>query len=231
VPNLERTAPRPARRVPKDSSTLIIVDRSGPVPRILMGRRRPDLTFLPNKFVFPGGRVDPADGSAPSADELAINEIESLLLGMRGRPSRHRARALAIAALRETLEETGIAIGEPPTPTTAFQPRLSAISYFARAVTPPGRPRRYDARFFMCDATTISAQGHPTDGELSGVDWFSLDAMRNLELPNITRLIVEDIAHAVLTPPLAKPFTIPFYYYRHGRTRRDQLCLATLRAP
>jgi 8-oxo-dGTP pyrophosphatase MutT (NUDIX family) len=217
--------PSPAHRhlVPRDSATLVIVDRSLREPRMLMGRRRADLAFLPNKFVFPGGRVDPTDGSAPSADDLAHQQIESLLIGMRGRPSHRRARALAMAALRETLEETGLAIGTPPAAGQPFLPRLGTVHYFARAITPPGRPRRYDTRFFMVDAKAIAAQGLTSDGELSGLDWFTVDGMRALDLAGITRRIVEDVAAAIECANLDPGGPIPFYFQRRGVTCREQL--------
>src|SRR6478672_6329668 len=46
---------------PRDSATLILIDRSGPVPKVLLGRRHERHRFLPGKFVFPGGRIEPAD--------------------------------------------------------------------------------------------------------------------------------------------------------------------------
>src|SRR5207302_2898469 len=46
---------------PKDAATLILVDRSGRVPKVLLGKRHHGHKFMPGKFVFPGGRVDPAD--------------------------------------------------------------------------------------------------------------------------------------------------------------------------
>ena len=73
---------------------------------------------------------------------------------------RRIARALALAAIRETFEETGLAIGVPdhgapgkPPPgawsrfaATGVTPALDAIDFLAGAITPPGRPRRFDAR-------------------------------------------------------------------------------------
>ena len=47
-------------RPPRDAATLILLDRSGPIPKVLMGRRHHGHVFLPGRFVFPGGAVDPA---------------------------------------------------------------------------------------------------------------------------------------------------------------------------
>jgi 8-oxo-dGTP pyrophosphatase MutT (NUDIX family) len=198
---------RPRRLVPKDAATLVLVDRAAPEPRILLGRRRADLAFLAGKFVFPGGRVDTADKSHPSSDELHAVTAGQLLTGMRGRKSIARARALAIAAIRETREETGLALGDPA------KPRLSALSFLARAITPPGASRRYDTRFFMADAGRLPEVPLGGDGELLDLAWFTLDQARALDLPGITRLIMDDIATTLA--PHAGVVPIPFYFVRH----------------
>jgi 8-oxo-dGTP pyrophosphatase MutT (NUDIX family) len=217
---------KPTRVRPRDAATLVIIDRSGSAPRILMGRRRADLAFMPNKFVFPGGRVDARDGIAPSLDELHAREIEKLMLGMLGRPSLRRARALAIAAVRETLEETGIMIGSCDAGAEGarnFYPQLTGLTYFARAITPPGRSRRYDTRFFTVDARAIAAQGHPCDDELSGVDWFTLERVGALDLPGITRRIISDVSHLINQRADDPARHVPFYHMRFGKLRRDEL--------
>src|SRR5215475_12174075 len=99
----------PYRR-PRDASTLILVDRSGKVPQVLLGRRHDRHVFMPGKFVFPGGRVDPSDEHMPVARELDRHaEIRLLQRFPQGSPV--RARALALAAIRETCEETGLLLG------------------------------------------------------------------------------------------------------------------------
>ena len=93
---------------PRDAATLVLVDMASGVPKVLMGRRRAGQVFMPSKVVFPGGRVDEADKLVRSGDALAPSETEKLLLEMKGHPSEVRARAMALAAVRETFEETGI---------------------------------------------------------------------------------------------------------------------------
>ncbi len=211
---------------PRDAATLVIVDRSGPAPRILMGRRRADLAFMPNKFVFPGGRVDASDSRAPSVDELPTHEIDKLMLAMLGRPSRRRARGLAFAAVRETLEETGIMIGRQQSVSNGlltFLPQLTPLTFFARAITPPGRTRRYDTRFFSVDAGAISAQGHPRDDELSALDWYTLEQARALDLPGITRRVVSDVTVMIDQVASARRVGLPFYHMRYGTLRCDDL--------
>lgn len=221
---------RPLR--PRDAATLVVVDRSSGEPRILMGRRRPDQVFLPNKFVFPGGRVDRADLTAPSVDELATDEVARLLYDMKGKPSAARVRALALAAVRETFEETGIVLGRRETSprrsrsgswsafhATGCLPAIAPLTFFARAITPPGRSRRYDTRFFAVDASEIAMRATPLDQELSSIDWFTVDEIRRLDLPNITRAVVEDLADLLLADaPIAgqRASAVPYYSFTNG---------------
>lgn len=227
--------PRPQQRArplrPRDAATLVVVDRSGGEPRILMGRRRPDQVFLPDKYVFPGGRVDRADLTAPSADELATDEVTRLLYDMKGRPSAARVRSLALAAVRETFEETGIVLGRQETSprrcragswsafhATGCLPAIAPLTFLARAITPPGRSRRYDTRFFAVDASEIAMRAAPLDQELSGIGWFTIDEIRGLDLPNITRAVVEDLADRLGAPLLAgqRATAVPYYCFTNG---------------
>ena len=101
--------PSPAARAlrPRDAATLIMLRGNGSGTKVLMGKRHAGHKFLPNKFVFPGGRVDFADCRHPPASDLHPKVADKLLTKMRGRPSAGRARGLAMAAVRETFEETG----------------------------------------------------------------------------------------------------------------------------
>lgn len=218
---------------PRDAATLVLIDHSSGEPRILMGRRRADQIFLPNKFVFPGGRVDRADARAPSLTELNPVCLAKLQLDVRGDASPNRPRALALAAIRETYEETGVLVGTrqasdqvaSPGPWQTFLahgvvPSLSALTFFARAITPPGRARRYDTRFFFADARAIAHRIDLTDGELSGIDWFSIDEARSLDVPGITRAVIEDLSDRLGASPSAEDAPVPFYFYRDGKFER-----------
>ncbi len=92
----------------RDASTLILLDRSGPQPKILLGRRHAGHVFMPDRLVFPGGRVDPDDHRIKLAAPLP-HSIEQRLVACAGTVG--RARALAVAAIRELYEETGLCIG------------------------------------------------------------------------------------------------------------------------
>jgi len=233
---------------PKDAATLVIVDWSKPDPAILMGRRHMDQVFLPGHYVFPGGRVEAADRTTPLASELSPVQVESLMLEMRGRPSRARATALAVAAVRETYEETGfliagafeggqrLSIGTSeawvPALSNGVAPALRELVYFARAITPPGRPRRYDTRFFAISRSAVTSEGSMGgDGELEDLAFRTLAEARGLKLPSITRLVLEDInrlADAGFTrpdgpPPVPETYEIPFYFQSNGSFQRALL--------
>src|ERR1700759_4406722 len=152
---------------PKDAATLILVDRSGAVPKVLVGRRHDKVVFQPGMIVFPGGRVDKSDHRIPVAASIP-KELEADLL--RGRPkiTASRAKSLAIAAIREACEETGLCLGKKssgaapklegawkPFTEAGLLPDPSGLFLIARAITPPGRVRRFDTRFFTADASTI----------------------------------------------------------------------------
>lgn len=230
----------------RDAATLIIVDDSGTVPRVLMGRRRADQVFLPNVFVFPGGRCDTQDEAAPSADELAPAEAELLRLQLDGSrlPASH-GRALALAAVRETFEETGYVAGtarqgalkpasEVSVALGSWQrylalgviPKLSTLKFFLRAVTPPARPRRYDTRFFMVNARDIALRTQALDEELSDVGWYGLDDLQMLDVPRITRAVIGELEIAFKTGLApAQSRVVPFYLEQNNVMRRAELSL------
>ncbi len=227
---------------PRDSATLIIVDTTAGEPRILMGKRRMDQVFMPGKYVFPGGRVDETDAGVESADELSEEDHAKLLIDMLDQPSPHRARAIALAAIRETYEESGLVIGAPGKPTRTvssvvwdsffglgFVPSLSCLRFFARAETPPGRPRRYDSRFFYVDVSAVAHRGEALDEELSSLDWFTFEEMRALDLPAITRVVLEDLIDRLELDgrghEAGGPIAVPFYSHREGTSRRRLLTL------
>jgi 8-oxo-dGTP pyrophosphatase MutT (NUDIX family) len=230
---LRDVTPRKALR-PRDAATLIIVDTAGGEPRVLLGRRRDDLAFMPGRYVFPGGRVDPADRHVEVEHDLAPGNIEKLMVDMKGSRSPARARALALAAVRETFEEAGLLIGLPGGPASppkaeawqrffahGFRPSLAHLTFFARAITPPGRPRRYDTRFF-CVAAEAVVHKVAADGELSDLEWHSIEQARTLDLPNITRVVLEDLGERIAAGALHKcDMAVPFYHRRNGNFHRD----------
>ncbi|PXA86610.1 NUDIX hydrolase, partial [Caulobacter sp. D4A] len=103
---------------PRHAATVIVVRDDGPAPRVLMGRRNRGHAFMASKWVFPGGRVDRGDFDAPSASELSPEVAERLARHPRHASPARLARALALAAVRETFEETGLLLAKaaPPRP-------------------------------------------------------------------------------------------------------------------
>jgi 8-oxo-dGTP pyrophosphatase MutT (NUDIX family) len=220
---------------PRDAATLIIVDDTSGEPRVLLGRRRADMVFMPGRYVFPGGRVDRADRLIEAGSDLHRDDLLKLMVAMKGTPSEARARALGLAAIRETFEEAGFIIGAPisaagPAKTPAWQdffatgyrPALDRLTFFARAITPPGRPRRFDTRFFCVPADAIAHKITIKDGELSDLEWHSIAQARGLQLPNITRVILEDLGERIAACALhTSEVPVPFYHRRNGTFRRD----------
>lgn len=212
------------------AATLIVVDRNGPEPRILMGRRRPDAVFLPDKFVFPGGRLEASDGDLETTGALAEHDVGCLMRGVRHADLERGVRAFVTAAIRETFEETGylVAVDGPAVDAEAapdwaglvgagVRPDLRQLRYAARAITPPGRPRRYDTRFFIAEASAVSAIVPRTDGELSEIGWFGLDRISAHDLPSITRMVLADLKDGLAR---GQDREIPFYFWRSGAFRR-----------
>ena len=150
---LKHPAKKKATIKPRDAATLVLVRFDGPLPRILMGQRHEGHAFMPNKYVFPGGRCEAADGRLPVVSEGEPVTLQKLKLRMGAKPSHRKARGVLVAALRETFEETGLLAGRA---TANDAPDLTGLIYFARAITPPGRSRRFDSRFFVADAGIVS---------------------------------------------------------------------------
>lgn len=192
-----RVSPRP-----KDAATLILLRRDASHPRVLLGKRSGRHAFMPDKYVFPGGRVDPQDGRAPSLTELLPETEAKLKIKCRRSP-----RAFALTAIRETFEETGLIVGEAreiggarPVGWHEYYdlgaaPCLKALSFFGRAVTPPYRPKRFDARFFFGFAEDLLIDERaPRDGaELSDLQWVTLKDAISLDLPSVTRFMLGEI--------------------------------------
>jgi 8-oxo-dGTP pyrophosphatase MutT (NUDIX family) len=195
---------------PRDAATLILVDDSESGPKLLMGQRHMNHRFMPGKFVFPGGRVEPKDYAAPESFPLSASITARLLRWSKGGPHPGRARALVNAALRETREETGLVVGANDEGAPA-----SRLTFLARAITPPGRPRRFDTRFFVLPATMIAERTEVVDGEFSAISWLSLAEAREANLPLITRVILDELEERLLSGTLAdQEVRAPFYFKR-----------------
>ncbi len=222
---------------PRDSATLILIDRGENVPKVLLGRRHERHRFLPGKFVFPGGRVERSDRLMPVATPLHGSDVERLMRQVK-RPSAAKAAAYALAAIRETYEETGLMLGAKTSdaiaaPDGAWQafaqagviPDLSRIHFVARAITPPRRPRRFDSRFFVAE---ISAVAHRAEGffgpdsELVEIVWMPITEARRLDIPAITAVALEELQERIATG-MSHGHPVPFYRMLNKRFVRETL--------
>ena len=223
---------------PKDAATLILVDRSGTIPKVLVGKRHDKVVFMPGKFVFPGGRVDKADHRVPVAASIP-RELEQNLLQGSPKISASRAKSLTVAAIREACEETGLCLGrsiEGAAPKldgawkhfsdAGLLPDPSGLYLIARAITPPGRSKRFDTRFFTADASAIThrIEGviHP-DAELVELVWVELGSKPLADLHPMTRNVLGELERRLATGPLRHDAEVPFYHFYAGKMHRDRL--------
>ncbi|HEY0328908.1 MAG TPA: NUDIX hydrolase [Rhodopseudomonas sp.] len=222
---------------PKDAATLMLVDRTARIPKVLVGRRNANVVFMPGKFVFPGGRVDKTDYRIPVAAPIPA-ELEANLL--QGRPliSRARARALAVCAIREACEETGLCLGRKsdaaasldgpwaPFAAAGLLPDPSGLFLIARAITPPGRVRRFDTRFFTADASRIAhrIEGviHP-GAELIELVWLEIGAKPLAGLHQMTRNVLGELQRRLACGPLRHDAHVPFFHVARGKMQVDVL--------
>jgi 8-oxo-dGTP pyrophosphatase MutT (NUDIX family) len=186
---------RPA--LPYDAGSLVLVRRSPEGPEVLLGRRAGKHRFLPNVYAFPGGRVDSSDRL-----DLSIKSLENI---------NSKLHPTAVAAVRETWEETGILLGS----VTAgqLQPDLSGLHFLCRAITPAESPIRFHARFFLRDVTgmPLTLGG---SGELLDLAFRPLEAALRLPLADITEFVLGMVGE--LGPDLV-PQRAAFWHYRRGK--------------
>ncbi len=188
----------------RDAATLILVRRTAGGASVLMGQRGTGAAFMPNKYVFPGGAVDPVDSTVPLGSPLDAGTAASLARDSDG-PA---PEALAAAAIRELWEEAGLLLGTPgpwPDPpkgwrgfaATGHLPAGGALSFVFRAITPPGRTRRFDARFFLAEAEALIGDADDfsrAEDELEHLHWVPLAEARRLDLPFVTEVVLAEVA-------------------------------------
>jgi 8-oxo-dGTP pyrophosphatase MutT (NUDIX family) len=210
------TAPIATARVrPRDAASLVLIDTSGGEPRVLMGKRHAKMRFVPDAFVFPGGKLDPDDLKARPATPL------SPAAGFGA-----RTQALAMAAIRETFEETGLILAGPGDvgadsgPSWAhFQrlglaPRLDTLNCLARAITPASSPIRFHARFFAAPAGDLRGT-LAGSGELEELGWYSIGQALKLPVIDVTEFVLREVlaGHAAN----GTRSRIPLFSYRNDR--------------
>jgi 8-oxo-dGTP pyrophosphatase MutT (NUDIX family) len=213
---------QPAGRAIRDAATLVLLRTDGDVPRVLMGQRGVSAVFMPEKFVFPGGAVDLGDmGLLPDRpdDAETCARLETTT-------SPEIALALPYTAVRELWEETGVLLARPgrlpdgqhvPDAWAGFLrmdllPDVRELRLIFRAVTPPGRPRRFDARFFLVEAGEAGLDSEDfagADGELNLLRWIPIPEARRLPLPFITEIVLSELEARLAAP--SKRWRVPFF--------------------
>jgi 8-oxo-dGTP pyrophosphatase MutT (NUDIX family) len=188
---------RPA--APRDAASLVLVRRGQAGPEVLLGRRARGHRFLPNVYAFPGGRVDLSDRSEIPLKPLNIQNKENM-------------QPLAVAAVRETWEETGILLGAL-SEDGRLRADLSGLRYLCRAITPAESPIRFHARFFLQDVTGLPL-GLAGSGELLDLGFRPLAAALQLPLADITEFVLRLVGQ--LGPDLT-PERAAFWRYRRGK--------------
>lgn len=214
----------------RDASTLLIVRHDLDRPQVLMGQRAENSVFMPGSVVFPGGAVEPSDKTIRFEHPLKKECRARLML----ETQTVTPEELVGAAIRELWEETGLFLAqptsskEPPIVTSqdAAPPEQSefhrtlhekgfvldarALTFFFRAITPPGHTRRFDARFFLADAGSLWGDIEDfsaSDLELNGLGWLGIDDARKRNIPLVTDMVLAELkahletAHAISSIP------------------------------
>lgn len=223
---------------PRDAATLMLVDRSGTIPKVLVGKRHANVVFMPGKYVFPGGSVDKTDNKIPIAAPLPP-ELEANLAKGSPKTAPSRARSLAVAAIREACEETGLCLGrkvEGPTKKlpgvwSAFNeagllPDPSGLFLIARAITPPGRIKRFDTRFFTADVSAIAHRIEGVihaDAELVELLWVELGSEHLADAHAMTKNVLNQLQKRLSTGPLNHQAPLPFFHWYGGKMQLDML--------
>lgn len=221
---------------PRDAATVVILRDAGHL-EVFMVKRHPKSRFMPNAYVFPGGKVDLDDAEHVALrEELDFDPVERL-----AEPALSTDAAVAIyfAAARETLEESGVVLGAVrddadldaarrsleggaslPTvgATIGLRFNLSALTPLARWVTPAAEPRRYDARFFITRVPVGTIAKHDerettADAWLRPVEALELFARKEIMLAPPTLRTLE----------LLQAFTTADEAIRDARCRRPPL--------
>jgi 8-oxo-dGTP pyrophosphatase MutT (NUDIX family) len=215
-----RVGPEEKPVKPRDAASLIIWRAGSEGTEVLMGRRSRRAAFVPDFFVFPGGRLDPADCRVRAATPL--DPAAAKRMGVRGDAA--LAEALALAAVRETFEETGLLlaeigdIGNVDHPEWAHwrrqdsAPGLHRLRYFGRAITSPSSPIRFHARFFVARADEFRGE-LAGSGELSELAFYpATDVLEHKPVVDVTEFMLNRLIAYAADPLRADPRTPVFSY-------------------
>lgn len=235
---------------PRDAASLILVDRRHSPYKLLMGLRHQKSAFMPDVYVFPGGGLDQQDTDLARSllkscsserqnqcrcyamrlqSELKSDISDDALLGF----------ALALCGLRELFEETGLHLSSSgqiqgiennahPFAGQELERIFNSFVFLSRAITPPGRKKRYDTRFFIHNYKDAYMSDMHKDNELTDTRWVTFDEAIQLKIHPMTRVILEDL-HEYLSngTPFTQPASVAFYHYEGSSFQRDVLQIKT----
>lgn len=221
----------------RDASSVVLMRQQNSGPEVLVGRRSRSAAFMPDKFVFPGGAVGPEDRGVKLAGMPCGACMSRLATGA----DQNLAASLVACAIREMQEETGLMLGERLADQAAavanrsgweafadagIAPSGAQLVYFFRAVTPPGLPRRFDARFLLGRIGRVGIAGDPDDlsspsNELAELQWVAVRDVPRLDLPYISRLVLK-AALETLDSGLPPP-RVPFHFTKNGERRLEYI--------
>ena len=214
---------------PRDAATLIVLRINRNTTEVLMGRRHKNARFMPNMYVFPGGKVEDCDKLAIPAAPLNKN-ITPNILKVRNYQA---AQTLAMTAIRETAEETGLLLARPANlgnnipedPENGYNimnknklaPSLDKLSYLGRAITPTFIKIRFHARFFVANEKDSVGKIHPSS-ELDEVIWIPLLEANQLPTADVTLFMLNElIKHNNLNKVLDPDIPKPMFTWRNGK--------------
>lgn len=174
-----------------------------------MGRRAARHRFVPDCYVFPGGRVDRTDYAAAQLSPLRPEVLQKLCRAC----TPARAQALAVAAVRETWEETGLVLGEVRD--DRIRPDLQHLDYALRAITPPQSPVRFHARFFLVEGERLTGALR-SNGELLDLAWRPIAECLSLPIVDVTEYVLRKLDAGLLR---ANGADVPLFSFRNGKAR------------
>lgn len=187
--------------VPKDAASLMLL-REGPSGvEVLMGQRHTRSPFMPDIYVFPGGKIENDDWKVKPAralDPEVCNKLRAT-----AKCSVGKATALANAAIRETFEEVGLMLAgrtdqsltsEPWAPflEQSLAPDLGALRMIGRAITPTNSPHRFHARFLAAEASHTSGTLNESD-ELADLGFRSIEEALALPIIDVTEEMLRSV--------------------------------------
>jgi 8-oxo-dGTP pyrophosphatase MutT (NUDIX family) len=190
---------------PRNAASLVLLKNSAKDVKILMGKRSDKTRFMPGAWVFPGGVLDKNDHFIQETTKLNSKIVKRLIVSNNAQ----KANALAVAAIRETVEETGLVLGKKAKKVSSINdkdemngitimskkgliPDLEKLVYLGRAITPTFSPIRFHARFFIADAKYITGKIRTTN-ELVEIKWLSLKKAIKLPMADVTEFMINEL--------------------------------------